>query len=296
MDRVARRLIGFCTPLRLVLLGTALLVAVAFSLPQQGVAADTPAGLEDMVESVVRDDARGPVSWARYVETTPDVAAELLGKRRVQLYEELPERVYLVVLHGDFSMPGRVEGRGPYLAFLYFRSHDTWQASDFTLLERPVPLRTAGTPHAVAPFALTHPTLDRALRQVLFAAFWSLPPVLLVACAALCLRKRRSRWPCTLALCAVGAVAAWQTFLTVSSLAGRRWDPGFHSAKLTVLAVVLAVDLAAACLVWRRRSLLEPAGEVRGGRSPRATSVALLLLAAAALYVPSLFWLASTGE
>jgi len=296
MDRAARRLIGFCTPPRLVLLAAALLVAVALSLPQQGVAADAPAGLESMVAGVVRDDARGPVSWARYVETTPDVAAELLAKRRVQLYEELPERVYLVVLHGDFSMPGRGEGRGPNLAFLYFRSRDTWQASDFTLLERPVPLRTAGVPHAVEPFALTHPTLDRLLLQARVAAFWLLPPVLLVACAALCLWKRRSRWPCTLALCAVGAVAAWQTFLTLSSLDGRMWDPGFHSAKLVVLAVVLAVDLAAAYLVWRRRTLLGPAGDARGRRSPRAAFVALLLLAPAALYVLSLVWLASTGE
>jgi hypothetical protein len=295
MDCAASRLIGFCTPPRLVLLGMALLFAGALSLPQQGVAANAPVGLESMVANVVRDDARGPVSWARYVETTPDVAAALLGKRRVQLYEELPERVYLVVLYGNFSMPGCGEGRGPYLAFLYSRSRDSWQATDFTLLERPVPLRTAGVPHAVEPFALTHPTLDRILLQARVAVFWFLPPVLLVACAALCLWKRRSRWPCTLALCAVGAVAAWRTFLTLGSLAGQTWDPGFHSVKLAVLVVVLAVDLEAAYLVWRRRSSLGPAGDGRGRRSPRVTSVAVLLLAAAALYVPSLLWLATTG-
>lgn len=296
MVRIADRLILLFTPPRLVLAATALLLAAALWLPQQGVAADAPGNLEGMVTSVVRDDARGPVSWARYVETTPDLAAELLGRERAQLYEAVPERVYLVVLHGDFSLPGGGERRAPYLAFLYWRSRDTWEATDFSLLEQAVPLRSAGVPQSVEPFALRHPTLDRALLQARVALFWFLPPALLVVCAALCLWKRRSRWPCTLALCALAAVAFWQTLITLSSLGGRTWDPYFHGVKLTALVVVLAVELAAAYLVLRRRSHLGAGREVPARPVPRITSVVLLLLAAAVIYVPSLFWLAATGE
>jgi len=63
-----------------------------------------------------------------------------------------------------------------------------------------------------------------------------------------------------------------------------------------VLAVVLAVELAAASLLMRRRSLLGAAAEPGARPTPRVASVAVLLLAAAVLYVPSLFWLAATGE
>lgn len=278
------------------LFGAAVAATLALGLPSPALAADVPGNLEGMVASVVREDAEGPVAWARYVETTPEVAAELLALRRDQLYEELPERVYLVVLHGDFSLPGGGERRAPYLAFLYWRSRDTWEATDFTLLEEAVPLRSAGVPQTVQPFALRHPSLDRALLQARAALFWFLPPALLVACAALCLWKRRSRWPCTLALCALAAVALWQTFITLSSLGSQTWDPYFHGVKLAALAVVLAVELAAAYVVWRRRSLLRAAVEGAARPAPRFASVVLLLLAAAVIYVPSLFWLATTGE
>ena len=126
----------------LVLLSAILGVAISLGLPSQALAAQPPGNLEGMVAMVVRENAHGPVAWARYVATTPDVAAGLLGKRRGQLFEDMPERVYLVVLHGDFSIPGGGEGRAPYLAFLYWRSRDTWEATDFTLLDVPCPCAT----------------------------------------------------------------------------------------------------------------------------------------------------------
>jgi len=290
-DRHALPIAALC----LVLLTAALAAALSLGFPSRAVAADVPGNLEGMVASVVREDAEGSVAWARYVETTPDAAAELLGKRRGQLYEDLPERVYLVVLHGDFSMPGSGEGRGPYLAFLYFRSRDTWQAADFTLLERPVPLRTAGVPQELEPFALTHPTLDRALLHAHVALFWFLPPLLLVASAVLVAWKRGSRWSYALAACVAAAVAFWQASLTLLSIVGQSWDPGFHGIKLAALAVVLAVDLAAVYLLLWRRSRLRAAGEAHPGLPTRLHAGSLLLLVAAALYVPSLFWLATTG-
>ena len=279
----------------LALLGAALAAVLSLGLPSQALAADTPGNLEGMVAMVVRENAHGPVAWARYVETTPDVAAELLGKRRGQLFEDMPEQVYLVALRGDFSIPGG-EGRAPYLAFLYWRSRDTWEATDFTLLERPVPLRDAGVPHAVAPFALTHPTLDRALRGALVALFWFLPPLLLVTSAVLVGWKRRSRWAYATAACVAAAVAIWQASETLLSMSGQSWDPGFHGIKLAVLAVVLTVDLAAVILLLRRRSRLGPAGEADAGRQPRLSAGALLLVMAAVLFVLSLPWLATTGE
>lgn len=295
MHRIAGPPVLSFTPPRLVLLATVLLLAVALWLPQPGVAA-ARSNLEGMVTSVVRDNARGPVSWARYVETTPDLAAGLLGKRRAQLSEGVPEHVYLVVLHGDFSLPGRGERRAPYLAFLYWPSRDTWEATDFTLLERAVALRSVGLPQSVAPFALRHPTLDRVLLRARVFLAWFAPPLVLVVCAALCLWRRRSRWPWALALLALVAVGAWQTLITLWSLAGQTWDPSFHGVKLAVLAAVLAVELTAAYLVWRRRSLLGTAAEVAAKPRPGVASAVILLLAAAAIYVPSLPWLASTGE
>lgn len=279
----------------LVLLSACLTLALSLGLPSQALADAPPGNLEGMVAMVVRENADGPVAWARYVATTPEVAAELLGKRRGQLFGDMPERVYLVVLHGDLAMPGSEEGRGPYLAFLYWRSRDTWEATDFTLLERPVPLRDAGVPHAVRPIALTHPTLDRALRGALVALFWFLPPLLLVTSAALLAWKRNARWPCTLAACVAAGTAVWQAAITMGSMAGQSWDPGFHGIKLAVLAVVLGVDLAAVILLLRRRSRLGPVDEADTGRQPRLSAGALLVVVAAVLYVPSLFWLATTG-
>jgi hypothetical protein len=295
MRRVAGRLILSVASRRVVQLSAALAAALAICFPSQAPAADVPGGLEGMVTRVVREDAIGPVAWARYVETTSDVAADLLGKRRGQLSDAVPDRVYLVVLHGDFSMPGSQEGRGPYLAFLYWRARDEWNATDFTLFRRPVPLRSVGVPQAVEPFALVHPTLDRVLLNVWVALWWFLPPVSLAACSVLCMWKRRSRWSYALAACVAVAVVVWQTSLTLRSMAGQSWDPGFHSAKLAVLAVVVTVELAAVYLLLRRRSRLGSAGEAHPGRPPRLDAGSLLMLVAAALYVPSLFWLATTG-
>lgn len=290
-DRHALPIAALC----LLLLSAALSAALSLSFPSLALAADAPGGLEGMVTSVVREDAEGPVAWARYVETTPDVAAELLGKARGRFTEAMPERVYLVVLHGDFSMPGGGEGRAPYLAFLYWRSRDTWEATDFTLLERPVPLRTAGVPDAVEPFALTHPTLDRVLLYARVALFWFLPPLLLVASAVLVAWRQGSRWSYALAACVAAAVAVWQASLTLRSVAGQSWDPGFHGIKLAVLALVLTVDLAAVYVLLRRRSRLRAAGEAHPRLPTRLHAGFLLLLVAAALYVPSFLWLATTG-
>ena len=79
------------------------MIMTALCLPSQALAADAPGRLEDTVETIARQHAEGPVEWARYVATSADTAAGLLGKSRDQLFEGTPDRVYLVVMHGDFS-------------------------------------------------------------------------------------------------------------------------------------------------------------------------------------------------
>jgi hypothetical protein len=157
-------------------------------------------------------------------------------------------------------------------------------------------MRSAGVPQTIESFWLAHPTLDRAREYALAGLFWFLPAVLLAACAVLCARRRRSGWPYLLAACVAVAVAAWQTYLALHSVAGRSWDPVFHSVKLGVLAVVVSVDLAAALVLLRSRSRLQAAGQA-GADHPSSLRAGLVLLGvAAALYVASLPWLATTGE
>ena len=292
----AGRRVLAAAPRCVAVLAASLTLATALCFPSQGLAADAPGGLDDMVTRIARTEATGPVAWARYVATTPDAAADLLGASRGQLSEGMPARVYLVVMRGDFSMRDMGEGRGPYLAFLYWRSGDTWNASDFTVLQRPVPLRSAGAPQAVEPFLLAHPTLNRALPYVVAGLFWFLPAILLALSAVLCAWRRRSAWAYVLAACVTAAVAAWQTYIVLQSISGRPWDPVFHGIKLCMLAVVVCVDLAAVYVLLRWRSRLGAAGEARAGRPAWLHSGLLLLVVAAALSIASFPWLATTGE
>lgn len=294
--RDAGRFVLAATPRCVALLAVALTLATALCFPSQGLAADAPEGLDDMVTTIARTEASGPVAWARYVATTPDAAADVLGVSRGQLSEGMPDRVFLVVMRGGFSMRDMGEGRGPYLAFLYWRSGETWNASDFTVLQRPVSLRSAGAPRAVEPFLLAHPTLNRALPYVVAGLFWFLPAILLALSAVLCAWQRRSAWTYVLAACVAAAVAAWQTYIVLHSMSGQSWDPVFHGIKLGILAVVVCVDLAAVYVLLRSRSRLEAAGQARAGRPARLHSGLLLLVVAVALSIASFPWLATTGE
>jgi hypothetical protein len=290
------RFVLAAAPLCIALLAATLTLAAALGLPSLALAAGAPEGLDDMVTMIARTEATGPVAWARYAATSADAAAGLLGETRDQLSEGTPDRVYLVVMRGDFSMQDMGQGSGPYLAFLYWRSGDTWNASDFTVMQRPVPLRSVGAPQAVDPFLLAHPTLNRALPHVVAGLFWFLPAILLALCAALCAWQRRSTWAYVLAACVAAAVAAWQTYILLHSMSGHSWDPVFHGIKLGMLAVVVGVDLAAVCVLLRSRSRLEAAGRARAGRPAWLHSGVLLLVVAAALSIASYPWLASTGE
>jgi hypothetical protein len=296
VNRYPGRFVRVVAPRRVALLAAALMLVTAFCLPSQARAADAPGRLEDTVETIAREHAEGRVEWARYVATSADAAAALLGKSRAQLFEGTPDRVYLVVMHGDFSLDVTgVEGRAPYLAFLYWRG-EHWNASDFTLLQRPVAMRSAGVPLAIESFWLAHPTLSRGWEYALAGLVWFLPAVLLAASAVACSWRRRSGWPYVLAACVAVAVAGWQTYLALYSVAGRSWDPVFHGVKLGVLAVVVSVDLAAALVLLRARSRLQAAGQARADHPASLRTGLVLLGVAAALYVASLLWLASTGE
>jgi hypothetical protein len=275
------------------------MVVTALGFPAQVLAGDAPGSVEDNVESIAREHAKGPVEWARYVETSADTAAGLLGKSRDQLFEGTPDRVYLVVMHGDFSMfrsdlasDHAGAKRGPYLAFLYWRDGQYWNATDFTLLKRPVPMRSAGVPQEIESFALSHPTLDRAWKDALAYLFWFGPVALMAVSAALCGWKRHSRWPYLLAACVAVAVAAWQMYFTAASLWGRPLDAAFLGVKLGILAVVVCVDLAAAFALLRARSGLGAAGQAGAW----LFSGLLLLAVAAVLYLPSFYVLATSGE
>jgi len=299
MNRDAGRLALAIAAVRVaVLMAAVLAIATACGVPSQALAADVPDGdIGHLVMTIARQQAKGPVVWARYVVTTPDTAARLLGKSRDQLDGGMPDRVYLVVMRGDFSLEGMGKGRAPYLAFVYWPIGDTWNASDFTLRQRPVPMSDAGVPHDIESFWLAHLTLDRARVVALALLFWFLPVVLLVVSAVICARTRRSRWPFALAACVAAAVAAWQIYLMVSSLAGRSWDPVFDGVKLAILVVVVSVDLAAAYALlrlWSRSEAPGPACAV--GRLPGLRAGVVLLVVAAVLYLVTLPGLASTGS
>jgi len=302
---IARRRVLPLATLRVALLAAGLTAAAALGVPAPAIGAETPEGLNDRAVSITRSHAEGPVVWARYVETTPETAARLLGTSRSGLFEGLPDRVYLVVMRGDFRLaspmppPGVAGGegdeRGSYLAFLYWHDGDSWSASDFTLLQRPVSLESAGEPEIIESFALSHPTLTRAWEYALAGLYVFLPAVLLVVSAILTARHRHSRSRYLFAACAALAAAAWQALVMLRSVAGQSWDPTFHGVKLGVLVVVVSVDLAAALLLLRARSRLDE-GDGSPVEAPRPVSVGILLLVlAAVLHVVSLPWLLTTG-
>ena len=208
--------------------------------------------------------------------------------------------VHLVVLHGDFSLATDREVRAPYLAFLYWHDGEYWNASDFTLLRRPVPMESAGVPRTIESFALAHPSLQRASEYSLAALVFLGPAVLLVVCAVLCMCRRRSAWPFVLAACVTVAVACWQVSGALMSvrdeLSGQPWDPVFHGIKFGVLAIVVGVDVAAAFVAMRARPRAEAAGRAGEGRRASPGASAAWLVLAAALYVLSWYFLATTGE
>jgi len=303
---LARRILAVASR-RVGLVAAALVTVAALGFPSQARAGDAPGRLTDNVEAIAREHCDGPVVWARYVATSADAAARLLGKSPRQLQEGTPDRVYLVVMRGDFSK-GRSDfsrdyagaRRGPYLAFLYWHDGDYWNVSDFTLLRRPVPMESAGVPRTIESFALAHPSLQRASEYALLGLVFFGPAVLLLVCAVLCAWRRRSAWPYVLAACVAVAVACWQVFgalMSVSSeLSGQPWDPAFHGFKFAVLAVVVGVDLTAAVVAWQARPRAEAASRTSASRvAVNSAGVAWLVLAAA-LYVVSWYFVASSGE
>ncbi len=271
---------------------TAVVVAVA-CLPACALAAEPPGDLADTVTVIAQEESDGSLSWARYVTTSAEAAAPLLGKSRDQLFEGTPDQVYLVVLRGSFSMQDAGLGSGPYLAFLYWHGGETWQATDFAVLQEPVSLRSLGRPQDVESFALAHPLLDRLWVGTRLVLLWFAPPLVLVLSAFLCAWKRRSGWPYVLAACVTLAVAGWQSFITVRSFSGQSWDPAFHGAKIGLLAVVVIVDLAAAAVLLRARTRRQTAARITG-RSWLGGGI-LLLAVAAAFYLGFLPWLVTTG-
>lgn len=287
---------------RVALVAVALVTVTALSFPSQARACDAPGRLTDNVEAIAREHCDGPVVWARYVATSADTAARLLGKSPRQLQERTPDRVYLVVMRGNFRLASAGEGRAPCLAFLYWHDGDYWNASDFALLRRPVPMDSAGVVQTIESFALAHPTLQRASEYALAGLVFFGPAVLLLVCAVLCVWKRHSAWPYSLAACAAVAVACWQVFGAVMSvwrqLSGHPWDwdPVFHGIKFAVLAVVVGVDLAAAVVAWRARPRAETASRASAGRVAIPSAGVAWLVLAAALYVLSWYFVASSGE
>ena len=200
-----------------VLLLTAVMALAGLWLLPQALAAEPPGQLDDVVVVIAEQHARGDVQWARYVATSADAAADLLAKRRSELEEGVPDGVYLVVMRGDFSLQedagrrgGASEGRASYLAFLYWNDGQYWNMSDLTLFGHAVPLESVGTPQALRPFALVHPTLDKALDYLRAILVVLGPAVLLALCAVLCAQRRRSAWPYVLAAGVAVAVAGWQ--------------------------------------------------------------------------------------
>jgi hypothetical protein len=282
--------------LRLALPVAALALATALCLASPALAAEAPGNLDDMVTRSARTEVKGPVAEATYVATTAAAAAALLGTSRAQLPPGPPGGVYRVVMHGDVVLQDVGEGRGPYLAFLYWRDGDAWCAADFTVLQHSVALGSAGTPRAIEPFLIAHPTINRALPYVWAGLFYFLPAALLALAAVLCVGKRRSAGAYVSAACMAAAVAAWQAFVALQSTKGQSWDPVFHGMKAGVLAVVLCVDLAAVYVLVRRRPRPGTAGESDTERLPWLRAEVVLLIVAAVLCVVSLYLLATTGE
>lgn len=275
---------------------TVAMALAALLFPSPVVADDAPGHLDDTVVRIAEQHAHGKVEWVRYVALSADEAARLLGKNRGALFVDTPDRVYLVVMKDDFSLPGGDRDlRSPYLAFLYWGGGGDWTGTDFTLLREPVALESVGTPQELRPFGLVHPTLQDTLDGALALIMVFGPAVLLAVSAVLCAVKRRSGWPYTLAAVSAVAVAVWQVFVAVGSVRGQSWDPAFHGIKFGVLAVLVAADLLAAITVLRRRPrAAEADAEGAGHRAPRY-GIALLAVAAV-LSVLMWYPLATTGE
>ena len=70
----------------------------------------------------------------------------------------------------------------------------------------------------------------------------------------------------------------------------------FHGVKLAVLAAVVTIDLAAVLVLLRTRARLPGSGRASADRAERLPAGFLLLVIAAAVYVASFPWLATTGE
>jgi hypothetical protein len=278
---------------------------MVLGLPERALADDAPEGLDDMAVTVAGTYDSWSVESIQYVSATADEAAELLGKRRGELDEDTPERIYLVVMRGDFRLPamkpppgsgqdGAAE-EGPYLALLFWRSGDVSTARDLTVLQEPVPLGSVGEPRLLEPFALMHPTLQAVLDGLWGFSFVFLPPVLLALSAVFVGWKRRRRWPHLFAAAAALVVAAWQTYILLRSISGQSWDPFFHGSKLAILAVVVSVDLAAALAMLKARSELTANNEGRVVSSPWTAVGLPLLVLATLLYLASWYWLVTTG-
>ncbi len=124
---------------------------------------------------------------------------------------------------------------------------------------------------------------------------WVLPAAALGASAAVLWWKRRAAWPYFVAALVAVAVAAWQIYVAADSMSGRPWDPAFHGVKLALLAVVVAVDLAAAGVLLRARPRSQATGSAQRGRERWLTPGLILLGEAAVLSLTALPWLALTG-
>lgn len=298
-SRAGANLMAVAAVRRTALVAAVLTVLCALSLPSQA-RADAPGRLTDYAEAIAREHCDGPVVWARYVATSADAAARLLGTSRRRLQEGTPDRVYLVVVRGDCRLASEGEGRAPYLAFLCWHDGEYWNASDFTLLHRAVPLESAGTPRTIESFALAHPTLRRASEYALAGLVVFGPAVLLMVCAVICVWRRGVAWPFVLAACAAVAVACWQVTAAVLSVwsphAAWQWDPVFHGIKFGLLAAVVGVDLAAAVVLLRARPRAEVDGQAAAARLAAPKVGAAWLVLAAALYVLSWYFVATTGE
>lgn len=131
-----------------------------------------------------------------------------------------------------------------------------------------------------------------------------LPPLILVAVAALCAWKWESLWTQVLAAVVVLAVAGWQIWLTLLSMRGRFWDPAFHGVKLGILVLVVLIDVGAAwSVLYPRVTAAGNDKQVQGeeaslGRKRSGSQVVcvFLLMLSAVLYALSLPYLATTGE
>jgi hypothetical protein len=281
---------------QVVLLAAALTVITALGLPAPAWAADAPARLDDLVSQMARSEVMGSVTSARYLATTADAAAVVLGTSRTQFTEGTPERVYLVELQGSFSPQGMGQSSGPYLAFVYWPTREGSIAIEFTVLQEPLQLDSLRVPQVIEPLALAHPRLDQAWLVTREFVYRFLAPILLVASAIFCAWRRSSLWPYAVTACVALAVAGWQIAVMLGSLEGRPWDPFFHGIKVGILVIVVGVDLAAAGValrVLRRRRAADKDGLDR----PRWLSGSIVLpVVAAVLYLATLSILSSSGE